>query len=89
MIKKFHYSPLFEKNLRRLERDTRLEVIEELDSFAENPNQPQFRIHPLKEKFGGWLSLTVASDLLIIFKFAGPDQSEVILYDIGAHEIYK
>ncbi len=89
MIKKFYYSPQFERNLRKLNRDVRREVIEELNSFAENPQQSHLRIHSLKEKFSGWFSLTIASDLLVIFKFTKSDHSEILIHDVGGHEIYK
>ncbi len=69
MIKQFYYSPQFEKNFRKLEKDIRREVVEELNSFAGNPGQAHHRIHALREKFSGWLSMTIAPDLLIIFKF--------------------
>ncbi len=39
MIKKFYYSPQFEKNFRKLEKSLRLEIIEELNGFAEDPGQ--------------------------------------------------
>ena len=88
MIKKFYYSSLFEKNFRKLEKSLRIEVIEELNSFAENPGQAHHRIHALREKFSGWLSMTIAPDLLIIFKFTKPNHSEVLIHNIGTHEIY-
>lgn len=88
MIKKFYYSSQFEKNFSKLEKDLRLEVVEELNSFAEDPGQTHHRIHPLKKEFSGWFSMTIAPDLLIIFKFTKADHSEVLIHNIGTHEIY-
>lgn len=88
MIKKFYYSPQFEKNFRKLEKKIRWEVIEELNSFAENPGQTHYRIHHLKKKLSGWFSMTIAPDLLIIFKFTKADHSEVLIHNIGTHKIY-
>lgn len=50
MIKKFHYSVKFERNLRNLDKETRLEVVEELHNFAQDPGQTHYRIHPLKSE---------------------------------------
>lgn len=89
MINKFYYSPKFERNLRNLNKETRLEVIDELQNFSLDPEQPHYRIHPLKRELSGWLSLTIAPNLLIIFRFTKTDHSEALLHDIGGHEIYK
>jgi len=88
MIKKFYYSSQFEKNFSKLEKNLRTEAIEELNSFAENPEQTHYRIHPLRKKFSGWFSMTISPDLLIIFKFTKADHSEVLIHNIGTHEIY-
>ncbi len=89
MIKEFHYSARFERNLKNLDKETRLEVVEELQSFAQDPDQIHYRIHALRKNLSGWFSLSIRPNLLIIFRYVKTDRSEVLLHDIGGHEIYK
>ncbi len=89
MIKGFHYSSKFKNSFKNLDRETRLEVTEELKSFAADPFQPHYKVHRLRENMAGWLSLTVGPNLLVVFKFTKPDQSEILIHNVGGHEIYK
>ena len=89
MIRGFNYSSRFRASFKKLGKDARLEVVEELKSFALDPSQPHYRVHKLKENLTGWLSLTIYPDLLIVFRFTRKDNSEILLHDVGTHEIYK
>lgn len=89
MIRGFHHSSRFRASFRKLDRNTRMEVIEELKHFAIDPAQPQYRVHRLRKNLSGWLSLAISHDLLIIFKFTKKDNSEILLDSVGTHEIYK
>lgn len=89
MIKTVNYSPKFRDSLKRLNLTLRKEAIEELRSFVENPNQAYFNIHQLRKDKKDWLSMSIAPNLRVIFKFTKLDKSEVYFHDIGTHEIYK
>ncbi len=89
MIRGFNYSSRFKASFKKLDKQTRLEVTEELKNFAVDPLQPHYRVHRLGKGLAGWLSLTVGPDLLVIFKFTKPDHSEILIHNVGGHEIYK
>jgi mRNA-degrading endonuclease YafQ of YafQ-DinJ toxin-antitoxin module len=89
MIRGFNYSSRFRSSFKKLGKDTRQEVVEKLKSFALDPFQPHYKVHKLKEDLAGWLSLTIHPDLLIVFRFTKKDNSEILLHNIGGHEIYK
>ncbi|MEK7163927.1 MAG: hypothetical protein AAB768_02160 [Patescibacteria group bacterium] len=55
----------------------------------EKPEDPVFDVHPLREKYAGYFSLCLHSNLRIMFKFKNSKMTEITLYDIGGHEIYK
>lgn len=87
MIKKFYYTEKFERNLRRLPNKN--EVIQELEAFADSPLEPHYQVHELKGKRKGWLAASLGQNLRIIFKFTNRDHTQVIMHDIGTHEIYQ
>ena len=89
MIKAIKSSSLFKSKFNQLSKKNRLLVVEELKLFQEDPSNSSLNTHPLKEKLTGLYSFMVLPDLLVMFRFNKVDKSEVILLDIGPHEIYK
>lgn len=89
MIKTIKITSQFSGKFKLLPKEEKLAAVEEIKYFKENPFSPSLDTHPLKEKFAGFYSFSVLPNLRIMFRFSKSDQSEVILYDIGPHEIYK
>lgn len=89
MIKNIKITSRFSRKFKLLPKEERLVAVEEIKFFKEDPFSPFLNTHPLKEKLAGFYSFSVLPNLRIMFRFSKPDQSEVILYDIGPHEIYK
>jgi len=84
-----YLSSEFIKNFKKLTRKNpslKNKIKEKLKLFQENPTHPSLRIHKLVgKKEQGW-SISVESDLRIIFIFV---KDEVLLVDIGKHdEVY-
>lgn len=89
MIKTIKITSRFSRKFKFLAKEEKLAAVEEIRYFQENPFSPSLNTHPLKKKLAGFYSFSVLPDLRIMFRFSKSDQSEVILYDIGPHEIYK
>lgn len=88
MTKKFHYTSRFNRKLREFSRASRLEIIEKLNSFLQNPEEPSFRLHQLGGHLKNHHSVSLGADVRVILRFLKADHSEILLYDIGSHEIY-
>ena len=89
MIKSIKISSRFSKKFKFLPKEDRLTAVEGIKFFKEDPFSPSLNTHPLRGKFAGFYAFSVLPDLRIMFRFSDPDKSEVILYDIGPHEIYR
>ena len=84
-----YLSSEFIKNFKKLTRKNpslKNKIKEKLKLFQENPTHPSLRIHKfVGKKEQGW-SISVESDLRIIFIFV---KDGVLLVDIGKHdEVY-
>jgi mRNA-degrading endonuclease YafQ of YafQ-DinJ toxin-antitoxin module len=82
MIKQIYTTQRFKKKLGYYSREERIKIQEDLQN-------PTFKVHSLREKYAGYFSLCLQSNLRIMFKFKNNEMTEIILYDIGGHEIYK
>ena len=89
MIKQIYTTQRFKKKLGYFSREERISIQEDLLFFMENPFDQVFDVHSLKEKYAGYFSMSLHSNLRIMFKLKNPEMSEITLYDIGGHEIYK
>ncbi len=89
MIKQIYTTQRFKKKLGYYGREERINIQEDLLFFMEKPEDPVFDVHPLREKYAGYFSLCLHSNLRIMFKFKNSKMTEITLYDIGGHEIYK
>ena len=89
MIKKYHYSSLFERKLYLFPKEQRQIIIEEINLFTQNSFEKSFNTHPLKEKYQGYYAFSIDKNLRIMFRPKNPDFTEILFYDIGGHEIYK
>lgn len=89
MIKQIYTTQRFKKKLSYYSREERISIQEDLLFFMEKPEDPVFEVHSLREKYAGFFSMCLQSNLRIMFKFKNNEMTEIILYDIGGHEIYK
>ncbi len=89
MIKNIKISSRFSRKFKILSKEEKLTAVEEIKFFKEDPFNPSLNTHALRGKFTGFYAFTVLPDLRIMFRFSKVDKSEVILYDIGPHEIYN
>jgi len=81
------YSPRFIKKFQKLSKvDYQLKqnIISTIEIFQNNPNYPSLRLHKLS-KTDSW-SISVNMRIRILFVYLTND--EVLLVDIGGHEIY-
>jgi mRNA-degrading endonuclease YafQ of YafQ-DinJ toxin-antitoxin module len=89
MIKQIYTTQRFKKKLGYYSREERIGIQEDLLFFMEKPEDPTFKVHSLREKYAGYFSLCLQSNLRIMFKFKNSEMTQIILYDLGGHEIYK
>lgn len=89
MIKQVYTTQRFKKKLSFFSHEESKNVQEDLLFFMENPSDPAFDVHTLREKYAGYFSMCLHSNLRIMFKFKNSEMTEITLYDIGRHEIYK
>ena len=89
MINNIKITSRFSRKFKILSKEEKLTAVEEIKFFKEDPFNPSLNTHYLKGKLAGFYSFSVLPDLRVMSRFSKSDQSEVILYDIGPHEIYK
>lgn len=58
-----------------------------INKFITNPFEPSLKTHKLSGKLEGIWSFSIDTHLRITFKFQST--KEILLLDIGTHEIYK
>jgi addiction module RelE/StbE family toxin len=54
-----------------------------LDLFAENPNHPALRNHPLTGKYAGFQSIDVTEDWRALYR---EEKERIMFADLGTHE---
>ncbi len=90
MINKVIWDEGFKKSYKKkLKNNERLKdkFWEAMESFSENPSDPQLRTHKLTGKLDGLWAFSVSYDYRVVFRFM--NKEEVLLIDIGSHdEVY-
>jgi len=85
-----YFSKEFIKNYRKITKKNislREKVKMNLRVFRENPRHPSLRLHRLKGKMVDDWSISIQSDLRIVFTYISDG---ILLVDIGNHkEVYK
>lgn len=77
------YLPKFKKQYKKLSSKQKLQFIDRVTVFTENPKDPALRLHPLKGSYSGYWSINVSGDLRALFYYK--DNSIVIFALIGTH----
>lgn len=89
MIKKqlqIEFTQRFNKQRKSAPVEIKIAFKEAFEIFLENPNHPQLRNHPLKEKYSGYNSLGVTGDWRALFKVRESKTRTVITFHIlGTH----
>ena len=81
------YLPKFERQYKKLPRDTQEEAERKEKLFRKNPFDPKLKTHKLGGQLSGFWAFSVTHSCRIIFEFA--DNDVVRFYKIGPHDIYK
>lgn len=81
------FTSSFVRQMKRLPKALKLEAIEKLELFQEEPKNKQLKIHKLKGKLKDRWSFSVNYKTRIVFCFR--EESHIILLAISDHDIYK
>jgi mRNA-degrading endonuclease YafQ of YafQ-DinJ toxin-antitoxin module len=74
------------KKYRKIDRVFKSDLEEALSLYQFKPDHPILRVHALKEELSACYSLTLESDLLVIFKEI---KDGILITNIGTHdEVY-
>jgi len=77
------YKPKFKKQYAKLPTAMRSQFKERLKLLLDDPTHPQLRIHALRGKYAGYLSMNVSGDIRAVYKYDG--DSIIIFFFIGTH----
>ncbi|MBI2065575.1 MAG: hypothetical protein HYT68_00695 [Candidatus Zambryskibacteria bacterium] len=80
------YTPSFIKQTKILEAGVFEKVVWKIKLFKNPKNHKMLKVHKLHGRLKDFHAFSVNHHLRIIFEYVG--KSEVLLHDIGGHEIY-
>ena len=81
---KLIFKKSFQKQYRRLDKRDQKRVLDALEIFKIDPNDPRLRNHMLVGSMQGKRSFSAGFDLRVLFREVG-GYVEVILLDVGSH----
>ena len=81
--KRIEYSPVFIKLITNTPTAIKIAFRDALDLFAENPNHPALRNHPLTGKYAGFHSIDVTEDWRALYR---EEKERIMFADLGTHE---
>lgn len=81
------YATLFVRQFRRLPRAAQERVRSAIEVFATDPHAPALRNHELRGH-PGFRSISADENVRIIFRQKN-NYAEVIVLDVGGHEVYR
>ena len=75
------------KNVTKRNKTLKYEIKNKLNLYRKNPKHPSLRLHKLKGRFVESWSITIESNIRIIFTYVNDG---ILLVDIGTHdEVYS
>ncbi len=80
-------TPSFLKQFKKLDIGLREEAIEKLEILKDTQNHISLKVHKLHGKLNGKWSFSVNYQIRIVFDYL--DASEIVLYAIGSHDVYR
>ena len=81
------YKPSFIKTVKHFDGDLFDEVIEKIELLKNEENHSMLKVHKLHGPLTGCYSFSVNYQTRIVFKYIS--NKEVVLLNIGDHDIYK
>lgn len=84
---KIHYSKRYIKDFKKLTPSLRLLAAEREKIFKNDPHLHKLKTHKLTGKLQDYWSFSLNYQDRVLFRFI--NQSEVIFYKIGSHDVYK
>lgn len=82
-----YYKPSFFKKCRKLPLDLLDEIDQKIELFKEDPSHPFLKTHKLKGSLDGFWSFSVNYSHRIVFQYLS--KTEVVLFAVGTHGLYK
>jgi addiction module RelE/StbE family toxin len=80
---RIEFTPLFNKQRKAAPLEIKQAFRDALDLFAENPNHPALRNHPLTGKYAGFRSIDVTADWRALYR---EEKERIMFADLGTHE---
>ena len=80
---RIEFTPLFNKQRKAAPLVIKLAFRDALDLFAEHPNHPALRYHPLTGKYAGFHSIDVTEDWRALYR---TEPERIIFVELGTHE---
>jgi len=80
---RIEFTPLFNKQRKAAPLAIKQAFRDALDLFAENPNHPALRNHPLTGKYAGFRSIDVTEDWRALYR---EEKERIMFADLGTHE---
>lgn len=80
------YTPSFIKQAKSLERATFGTLKKKIELFKDPKNHKLLKVHKLHGKLKNLYAFSVNNEIRVIFEYLS--KSEVIMHDVGGHEIY-
>lgn len=81
------YTPTFKKNFKRLPKKTKQAAYQKEKIFKQNPFDSSLKTHKLTGKLKNYWSFSIDYHYQIVFRFL--KKNEILLVDVGTHEVYK
>ena len=82
------YHRNFEKQLAKLPKKQRDRAIDAIEEFLNDPARPSLRVHTLKGKWRGYISISVGGDMRMHFKPV--NANKILFVAVGTHaQLYR
>jgi addiction module RelE/StbE family toxin len=79
---RIEFTPLFTKQRKAAPLEIKQAFRDALDLFAENPNHPTLRNHPLTGRYAGFKSIDVTEDWRALYR---TESKRIIFVELGTH----
>lgn len=86
-VKKIYYTPTFKKNWQKIPNLIKKKAQKKEKIFRQDIFQPTLLTHKLSGKLKNYWSFSIDYHWRIVFRFLKKD--EVLLVDVGTHEVYR
>lgn len=81
------FKPSFIKQVKELDNELRQEVLEKIELLKNKTNHRVLKVHKLHGRLSGYFSFSINYRIRAVFQFES--KNEIVLLDIGDHDIYK